>query len=267
MTNYGYAPRFDGILADGKSLPGRDPITGRFISSKPDIHDPAWHDEPNHLPTESKFIPLEEIGAHHTAPGYISESTEVDDGSGTEYDSPPDDRPRDKYDIMSENVPAPKPATLTHSDLIWCDPYNDPFHDEEMRDYDLYHDDFDDAFAAAEDFDDFEPDYNMMMSEAEEAELYNEDWEEEFLTEPAVPCFCGCSHSDRISKIRRDGHVHDKWWARQPYNKGSSHSKSRIQRKIRYGRQHASWRGHFDPADTVRPMTAELFIDAHVALD
>ena len=74
MTIHAYTPKFDGINCDGKQLPGRDPVTGRFVASTPDVHDPAWHDQMTHIKTEKEFYSVEEIPPH-----MMLESPETED--------------------------------------------------------------------------------------------------------------------------------------------------------------------------------------------
>jgi len=112
-----YIPRFDGVNMDGRQMPGRDPMTGQFVSSKPDVHDPAWHDRTNHLPSDKMGdIPN---GMHLISGGdaqtminngcifdsneQIDNEPDADrDAEYYEYDAAPDPRPRDKYDVLAE---------------------------------------------------------------------------------------------------------------------------------------------------------------------
>ena len=94
MQTHVYTPKFDGIFYDGKQLPGRDPETGRFVGSTPDIHDPAWHEEPTHLVHKSNYIPLEEIPVEM---GIGFETTQ--DCEARVYGESTDDPYVDEYDM------------------------------------------------------------------------------------------------------------------------------------------------------------------------
>jgi hypothetical protein len=85
MDVHAYVPKFDGINYDGKQLPGRDPETGRFVSSKPNVHDPAWHDKETHLVEKTTFILIDEIPSwegltHETEMEYEARVYGDDDG-------------------------------------------------------------------------------------------------------------------------------------------------------------------------------------------
>lgn len=106
MEIHAYTPRFDGVLADGRALPARDPVTGRFVPSNPDIHDPAWHDEPSHLPQGKEFFSVEDIMLEpiETEEAYLDRVLGSDDSDPwvDEDDDSGCDREHDKYAAMAE---------------------------------------------------------------------------------------------------------------------------------------------------------------------
>ena len=66
MSAFAYTPHFDGVLFDGRALPGRNPIDGQFHSSGPGLYAVVDHDD--ELLDDTSVIPF---GMHLLRQGEI----------------------------------------------------------------------------------------------------------------------------------------------------------------------------------------------------